>query len=435
LSGGDAYPFLYVEVAVAGSLTIVVNPAAGGGRAIRHLPVVRTVLDAAGARYLICQSSSLGHARAVAAEAAVRGDLVVAFGGDGMAGAVASAVAGAKPGGDGVFGVIPAGRGNDLARTYGIPLAPADAARLLLAGEARPMDLVALAGAGGSQVTVAGSVYLGLASAAGQIANDTRLIRGPLVYPVAALRALAGWEPVTFHVDAAASAWTAGTVTAPQEFAGYGVVVANLPYFGAGMKVAPKADPGDGVLDIVLMRHAPKLAFLRVLAKIRKGAHIELDQIDTGRATAVTVTFDRPLKVGADGELFNLLSPLRISVLPEALSVVAPRVVTDLCTCSPPRGLTTMPPSGARVGCLAGGPWPRLQADRRWVVRLVVPPATGRAAVGFGVLALLVLGHAARRSLAEQDVSARPHQAALRLVAAAGLAALAAGVRLTPNHQ
>jgi diacylglycerol kinase (ATP) len=342
-------PFLYVEVAVVSSLTIVVNPAAGGGRAIRHLPVVRTVLDAAGARYLICLSSSLGHARAIAAEAAGRGDLVVALGGDGMAGAVASAVAQAKPGGDGVFGVIAAGRGNDLARTYGIPLGPADAARLLLAGESRPMDLVALAGAGGSQVTVAGSVYLGIASAAGQIANDTRLIRGPLVYPVAALRALAGWEPVTFHVDAATSTATAGTVTAPQEFAGYGVVVANLPYFGAGMKVAPKADPGDGVLDIVLMRHAPKLTFLRVLTKIRKGAHIELDQIDTGRATAVTVTFDRPLRVGADGELFDLLSPLRISVLPEALCVIAPRVVTDLCTCSPPRGLTLLPLSDART--------------------------------------------------------------------------------------
>jgi len=324
---------------VVGSLTIVVNPAAGGGRAIRHLPAVRTVLDAAGARYLICQSSSLGHARAIAAEAAVRGDLVVAFGGDGMAGAIASAVAQAKPGGDGVFGVIAAGRGNDLARTYGIPLGPADAARLLLAGESRPMDLVALAGEGGSQVTVAGSVYVGIASAAGQIANDTRLIRGPLVYPVAALRALAGWEPVTFHVDATTSTSTAGTVTAPQEFAGYGVVVANLPYFGAGMKVAPKADPGDGVLDIVLMRHAPKLTFLRVLTKIRKGAHIELDQIDTGRATAVTVTFDRPLRVGADGELFSLLSPLRISILPKALFVIASRVVTDLCTCSPPRDL------------------------------------------------------------------------------------------------
>ena len=308
------------------SLTIVVNPAAGGGRAIRHLPAVRTVLDAGGARYLICLSSSLEHARDIATEAAARGDLAVALGGDGMVGAVASAVAHARPGGDGVFGVIAAGRGNDLARTYGISVDPADAARLLLAGESQPMDLVALTGADGSQVTAAGSVYLGIASVAGQIANDTRLIRGPLVYPVAALRALASWKPVTFYVDTTSSTSTAGTVTAPQEFAGYGVVVANLPYFGAGMKVAPEADPGDGALDIVLMPYAPKLTFLRVLTKIRKGTHVELDQIHTGRATAVTVTFDRPLKVGADGELFHVLPPLRISVLPEALRVIAPRM-------------------------------------------------------------------------------------------------------------
>jgi diacylglycerol kinase family enzyme len=138
------------------------------------------------------------------------------------------------------------------------------------------MDLVAVAGADGSQVTAAGSVYLGIASAAGQIANDARWIHGPLVYPVAALRALARWKPVTFQVDATISTPDGRTVTATQEFTGYGVVVANLPYFGAGMKVAPQADPGDGALDVVLMRHAPKLTFLRVLTKIRKGAHVEL---------------------------------------------------------------------------------------------------------------------------------------------------------------
>lgn len=77
------------------------------------------------------------------------------------------------------------------------------------------------------------------------------------------------------------------------------------------------------------MRDAPKLTFLRVLRKIRKGAHVELDQIDTGRAAAVTVTFDRQLRVGADGELFDALPPLRISVLPGALYVIASRAETD----------------------------------------------------------------------------------------------------------
>ena len=307
---------------MAASLTIVVNPAAGGGKGIRQVPAVRAVLDAAGARYLISSSSSLEHARALAAEAAGRGDVVVAMGGDGMAGALAGAVAAARPDGDGVLGVIPAGRGNDLARTYGISRSPGDAARLLLAGHGKPMDLIALSGADGSQVTAAGCIYLGLPSAAGQIANDARLIRGPLIYPVAALRALARWKPVTFQLAASS---TAEEIAAPREFAGYAVVVANLPYFGAGMLVAPQADPGDGALDIVLMRHAPKLTFLRVLTKIRKGTHVALDQIETGRATAVTLTYDRPLTVGADGELFGVQPPLRISVRPQALRVITPR--------------------------------------------------------------------------------------------------------------
>jgi diacylglycerol kinase (ATP) len=61
------------------------------------------------------------------AAAAGRGNVAVAFGGDGMVGALAAAVAGA----DGVLGIIPVGRGNDFARTLGMPLRPADAARAL----------------------------------------------------------------------------------------------------------------------------------------------------------------------------------------------------------------------------------------------------------------------------------------------------------------
>ena len=93
-----------------------------------------------------------------------KSDVVVALGGDGMVGAVASAVAQARPDGDGVFGVIPAGRGNDLVRTHGIPFGPTDAAQLLLAGQSRPMDLIAITGADGTRATVAGSVYLGIAT-------------------------------------------------------------------------------------------------------------------------------------------------------------------------------------------------------------------------------------------------------------------------------
>jgi diacylglycerol kinase family enzyme len=238
-----------------------------------------------------------------------------------MAGAIACAVAEARPRGDGVIGIIPAGRGNDFARTHGIPFTPVDAARLLLVGQPRPMDLIEISGAGENRVTVAGSVYLGIASVAGQIANEIRLIRGPLVYPISALRALASWKPARFVLDFEATEGEAATL---EEFTGYGVVIANFPYFGAGMNVAPAADTNDGLLEVVLMRHASKLTFLRLLLKIKKGAHTALDEISFARAQAVTVTFDRPMIAGADGESFDISPPLVIRAVPRALNVIAP---------------------------------------------------------------------------------------------------------------
>jgi len=289
------------------------------------MQAVRAVLDAAGARYLAHDSKSLTDAGSLATEAAVRGDHVVAVGGDGMAGAIATAVARAKPSGDGLFAVIPAGRGNDLARSYGIPFRPDGAARLLVDGQLRPMDLIEVTGADGTRATAAGSLYVGIASVAGQIANEFRLIRGPVAYPAAALRALAGWKPAVFGIDAAGSAPASGAIGTPDEFPGYGIVVSSIPYFGAGMKVAPGAAPGDGMLEVVLMRHAPKLLFLRVLRMIGNGTHVKLPQISTGRATNLEVTCDRSMPVGADGESLRISFPLRIRVVPNALKIMAPR--------------------------------------------------------------------------------------------------------------
>ncbi len=148
------------------TFTVVVNPAAGSGKAYQSLQAIRTVIvDTAGARYLTHESKSLIDAGRLAAEAALRGDHVVAVGGDGMAGAIAGAVARAKPDGDGLFAIIPAGRGNDLARTYGIPFRSDDAARLLLDGRLRPMDLIEVTGADGTQASVAGRCHVfGVAS-------------------------------------------------------------------------------------------------------------------------------------------------------------------------------------------------------------------------------------------------------------------------------
>jgi diacylglycerol kinase (ATP) len=310
---------------------LVVNPAAGGGRAQRLLPVVSEVLDAAGARHQVCASASLEHAKELATAAAGRGDVVVAVGGDGMVGALAGATAAAA----GVFGIIPSGRGNDFARTLALPFAPAEAARVLAEGRERPVDLIGVGrdpagsgpadgaspGAGGpGELIVAGSVYLGIPAVAAEIAARSRVPPGEMAYPAAALRAVIGWRTTTFRLQLDGAAG--------QEFAGGAVVVANSRYFGAGMMVAPQADVSDGLLDIVYISGSSKIAMIRGLAKIKTGGHLSMSRIGTGRAAAVTVTAGRAVPGGADGESLACARPLdpgavlRIRALPGVLHVI-----------------------------------------------------------------------------------------------------------------
>jgi diacylglycerol kinase (ATP) len=300
-------------------LCLIVNPRAGNGRARALLPAVTEMLAKDGAEHRVIESASLAHAKDLASQAADRGEVVVAVGGDGMAGALAGAAAAAGAS----YGLIPAGRGNDFAGVLGIPADPAAAARMLISGQCRQVDLIGVSTPDHQEVMVAGSVYAGLPAQAGQVANGTKLLGGPLVYPAAALRVLAGWRSVTFTVR------ITGQEAQTHEFAGYAVVVANSAFFGAGMQVAPPALIDDGILDVVLMRHAAKLTFVRALLKIKDGSHVTLPQITLDRATEVIVTMTRDLPAAADGEPLACAdplaagTPLRIRVLPGALSVYA----------------------------------------------------------------------------------------------------------------
>jgi diacylglycerol kinase family enzyme len=348
-------------------LCLIVNPAAGNGRSVRLLPHVTGVLEQAGAEHRVVESASLGHAQDLAAEAAEHGEAVVAVGGDGLAGALAGiAAAGGRftryPDPQGaaysgaIYGIIPAGRGNDLARVLGIPADPREAARVLAAGRHRQVDLIGVGTPGQPETVVAGSVYAGIPAVAGDIANASHLLPGWLVYHVAALRALARWKPVTFSVSIIGPAGDPGdpsqaqtrsgdgqeagetvslarrTTSSTHKFDGYAVIVANNPYFGAGMQVAPPALIDDGTLDIVLMRQAPKLTFVRALMKIKDGSHIALPQVDLTRGVTVTLTMSRDLPAAADGEPLACASPLasgtslEIRALPAALRVLVPAI-------------------------------------------------------------------------------------------------------------
>ncbi len=285
---------------------LIVNPAAGGGRAGRALAGVQQELTRLGLEHRAELTRGLDHARELARAAGDAGEVAVAFGGDGLVGAVA----GALKYGDGVLGVLPGGRGNDLARTLGISQDPVSACQVLAGGQVRPLDLGEVDGR-----TFIGIASCGFDSDANRIANQTRLMRGNLVYAYGALRALITWRPATFTV--ALDDGVRRTVT------GYSVAAANSKAYGGGMRLAPDASLQDGLLDVVIVSHTPKLRFARLLPTVFSGAHVKQPNVEVLRGAVVAISASRPFTMYADGDPIAEL-PVTVRALPGAVRAIVP---------------------------------------------------------------------------------------------------------------
>jgi YegS/Rv2252/BmrU family lipid kinase len=288
-------------------LALIVNPRAGGGRAGRALASVNATLSGLGVEHRAEHTRGLEHARELARAAVAAGEVAVAFGGDGLIGAIAGALRDT----DGVLGILPGGRGNDVARALGIPLEPGAACAVLASGVAEPLDLGEVNGR-----TFISIASCGFDSVANRIANETKLVRGNLVYAYGALRALAGWRPATFSIGLDGDE--------RRTVIGYTVAAANSSAYGGGMLLAPDASPRDGLLDVVIVGQAPRLRFLRLLPTVFSGTHLRQPNVEVIRSSTVTVSASRPFTMYADGDPIAEL-PVTVRALPNAIRVLVPR--------------------------------------------------------------------------------------------------------------
>jgi YegS/Rv2252/BmrU family lipid kinase len=294
---------------VPASVCLIVNPSAGGGKAGRVAPDVERTLREHGLQVRRVDTRDLAHARLLAEEGARAGETVVALSGDGMIGVVADVLRDV-PGA--VLGVLPGGRGNDLARVLGIPEDPIAACSVIADGVPREMDVGEVAG----QACV-GVASVGFDSEANRIANEAPAWLGGLVYVYGALRALAAWRPARFEIE----------LDPPGErlrFMAYTVGAANSKTYGGGMRAAPDALLDDGLLEVVVLESLSKLKFLtKVLPKVFTGAHVQLPSVHVYRAAEVEVSSDRPFTMYADGDPIGEL-PVRVRAVRSAVSVLVP---------------------------------------------------------------------------------------------------------------
>jgi YegS/Rv2252/BmrU family lipid kinase len=287
-------------------LAVIVNPVAGGGRAGRALPAVQAELHRLGLDHHVQATLNLDHARTLARDAIEAGEIAVAFGGDGLIGAVAGALRHS----DGVLGVLPGGRGNDFARSLSIPVGAVSACAVLSTGSRKRLDLGCVGGR-----TFIGIASCGFDSVANRIANETKLVRGNLVYAYGAMRALAGWRPASFTVTV--------DDREPRSVVGYTVAVANSGRYGGGMQLAPNAQLDDGLLELMIIFDMPRLRFLRTLPSVYKGEHVRRPEFALERARRVRIAASRPFTLYADGDPIAEL-PAEIEVLPAAVRTIVP---------------------------------------------------------------------------------------------------------------
>jgi diacylglycerol kinase (ATP) len=98
---------------------------------------------------------------------------------------------------------------------------------------------------------------------------------------------------------------------------------ANAPLYGGGMKIAPQAKMDDGLLDVCIVGAVDRFRLLRLFPTVYSGNHLGVPEVEYFQAPRARVETEYPLDVYADGE-FVCSTPVEVGVHRDALKVVLP---------------------------------------------------------------------------------------------------------------
>lgn len=239
-------------------------------------------------------------------------DVLAVAGGDGAVSLGADLCAGTGT----ALALLPSGTGNDSARSLGLigPEATDRPLQVLLADQRRRIDTLHVAEL---DRHVIGSIPAALDARISARANGWPRHLGPATYTLSAL------VEIALLRRAPALHYTLTVDGRRQELEALVVVPANLRYFGGGLPIAPEADPGDGLLDLVVITPVTPVEAVGLLRAVRAGRHTAHRAVSITRASTVRIEGPTDVVAQADGDELGPL-PLTVQVSPSSLQVVAP---------------------------------------------------------------------------------------------------------------
>jgi diacylglycerol kinase (ATP) len=288
-------------------LLVLVNPAAGRGKALKVLPRIEGALREMHLPYDLERTSAPDDATGIAREASKAGyGMVACVGGDGTVSETGRGLLHT----DTALALLPGGTGDDFARAIGVHRNLPKALRALKDGTVQTIDV----GRFGTH-TFLNSVGVGFD---GQVTRDNQQVTrltGILSYLVVVLKNLPSYRNPGFHLKG--RDW---------EYRGKGILVevGNGQCAGGGFFLTPNADLQDGLLDVTLLGdYGPIQRFVALPMVFLKRMHV-MRGVQMFKTDLLQISVDRPTFIHVDGNLKHMHEPATVEILPKALKVVFP---------------------------------------------------------------------------------------------------------------
>jgi diacylglycerol kinase (ATP) len=241
--------------------------------------------------------------------------LLIVAGGDGTVNDVVNGLGKAGfP--DGVtLGILPTGTGNDLAATLCIPEDTELAEDVIRQNRERKLDVARVRSEGvGERFFI--NVATGGLGAEISDANDEELKKrwGKLSYLRASLEVARNFDVRQLSLYLDGEEWGVKAVN---------IAVGNCRYTGGGWPATPKANPEDGLLDVVVIETLGAVELFNLApAVLAEYSYLDKEGVFFVRAKEIRVETKPPgLEFTADGEVIGN-EPAQFSVLPQTLKVI-----------------------------------------------------------------------------------------------------------------
>ncbi len=305
-------------------IAVILNPAAGNGRAGGLQQKLAQLLAASGLQSEILLSRSGDHAMALATQATAWADHVTAVGGDGTMHHVAKGIVASKK--EVALGLIPVGTGNDFVKMTGTPVHIESAIKILANRKRKAVDYGTVrisTHRGDEQRYFINSLGMGFDAEVGHRASSFKVLPGFLAYLAALLSTLRKLQKVEARI-------ILGNQT--ENFLYRGAIllccVGNGHTSGGLFKLTPGATIDDGWLDVCAIESISVPKLLMSVPKVLRGAHTTMREYHAGKAKKVIISLNQAamtngLPVHADGEIVaHDVQRLEVQIIEKGISVI-----------------------------------------------------------------------------------------------------------------